>query len=74
MNPMTSLEEIIPFLRAIQKSYSEDTHLLLFDQQQVIASLPGDHLNIPIYVGDQLEDLYQTVTYQAKLTKKTHPQ
>ena len=70
MNPMTSLEEIIPFLRAIQKSYSEDTHLLLFDQEQVIVSLPGDHLNIPIYVGDQLEDLNQTVTYQAKLQKR----
>ncbi len=71
MNMISSLDAIIPFLPTIQKSYPEDSHLILLDLEKVIASLPGERLRIPINVGDKLDDLQQTVTYQAKLQKKT---
>ena len=70
MNMIASIEEIIPFLPYIQQSYSEDTHLLLFNQEQVIQSMLGKNIKIAIGVGDKLENLQQTVTYRAKIEKR----
>lgn len=61
------LQEVVPFLPYIQNSFPEDTHLLLFDRERAVASLPGKQIRVGIEVGNRLEDLQGTVTYNAKV-------
>ncbi len=70
MRIISSIEDLVLFLPFIQKSYPEDTHLILLDPYQVITSLPGKSIDLGIKEGIKLEDLKHTVTYRAKLEKK----
>ena len=70
MKDNTAILNIQPLLPLIQKSYAQDTHLILLDEEQVIASLPGQIINLGIKEGIKLEDLKHTVTYRAKTERR----
>nr|NNM91580.1 hypothetical protein [Bacilli bacterium] len=71
MNAITKIEDVIPLLPFIQESYAQDTHVILLDTEQVIATLPGKSIDLGIKEGLKFEDLKHTVTYRARVENRT---
>ncbi len=67
IDQIQDLRDMLPFLPYFQSNFPEDTHLLLFDNKQVIASIPGKEIHVGIKIGATFEDLQGTVTYHAKM-------
>lgn len=64
------VEKILESLSVIQNTYPEDTGLLLADDKEIIAYLPGRKIDLKIRVGSTLDSLAGSVTSTAFKSKK----
>jgi hypothetical protein len=77
MNP--KLSELLQVAPLLQSALHEDTHVVIADTEEVIASLPGKNINLRVPVGAKIENFRGTVTETAlrkgiKLTEERGPE
>lgn len=63
MNPI--LMNLVAVAPLLQQAFHEDTHVIIADTEEVIASIPGKHVRIPVPVGAKAVNFRGTVTETA---------
>ncbi len=63
-----NLQEIMDQLPILQQTYSEDTCLILCDQNSIIGYLPGEQIDLNIKVGESMEKYKGAATYKVLQT------
>jgi archaellum component FlaC len=64
------IKQLLNNLPVIQNTYPEDAGLLLVDNQEIKAYIPGRQIDLKLQVGAPLESLEGSVTYKALLSRK----